>query len=208
MNIYELLKNDFEVTDSVLDVGCGELCDLVNFESTEFKKLIGIDKGFKTNAFGAYYRIHSVNLTLEPAEERSFRQNLLQKFLSTFTIYNGDFNNYSFQQGAYSLLICNKVLHFYCDSDKLTLIQKFYDSLQLSGLMFIKINHYKHPNNTDLKEVNHITGHIYQNKNESADIRYLIKPLEFLNTLRGYNILEKYTVIDERTLTFVIRKVS
>jgi hypothetical protein len=44
-NVFNLLKDKFEIYDTVLDVGCGEEpWDLYDFELSIFKKLIGFDE--------------------------------------------------------------------------------------------------------------------------------------------------------------------
>lgn len=206
VNIFELLETEFIVFDSVVDVGCGELYDLINFEFSPFKTLIGIEKEFHSNGFGAYFRLKSEGLNLKPEEMREYRSELFQQFQKRFTIYNIDFQTFPLGVNTHSLIICNKVLHFFNHADKLVIIDKFYNALQPNGLLFLKINHFKHPNNTNLELVNHIGDHIYQSKNNEEDVRYLINPDAFKSMLSNYQLLGKYTKIDEKMLTIIIRK--
>lgn len=205
-NIYEILKDDFKIFDIVIDVGCGELYDLINFEYSEFKTLIGIDNNFRTNGFGAYINIKSKGIYLTGEERREFRSKLFVDFKNRFTTIYGDFLNYNFQENSCSLIICNKVLHFFNDEKKLQIIERFYQALHVGGLLFIKLNHNRHANNINPDNTNHLSGLIYQSKVNDVDIRYLIEPKDFLSKLEGYSILTKHTKVDERTLTFVIIK--
>lgn len=205
-NLYEVLKDDFKVYDSVIDVGCGELYDLINFEYTEFKTLIGIDNNFRSNGFGAYRNLKSKGINLIGGELREFERNLLEEFKNRFKIHCIDFQTYQFNESSYSLIICNKVLHFFNDFEKFKVIESLYDALQVGGLLFIKLNHYMHPNNIDPKLTNHLGGYVYQNKSDVREIRYLVEPIDFLTKLAKYSILHKHTKIDERTITIVICK--
>jgi SAM-dependent methyltransferase len=206
-NIFELLKSDILVYETLIDIGCGELNDLVDFENSQFENLFGIEKKFITNDFGAYFRIKKANLKLSPESERELKLELLEVFNSRFKIYYTSFLNFEFSKDVYSLIICNKVLHFYTDEQKYDFIEMFHNSLQPNGLLYLRINHSKHPNNTDLNLMDNIGINIYQNKNVENDIRYLIDERQFIEALNiRYNILEHLTSVDEETVTIVIRK--
>lgn len=206
VNIYELLKDEFTLFDSVLDVGCRGLNDLVDFEFSPFKQLIGVDRVFGTNAFGDYFRLFKDDPSWTAEEKRAFRIKKYNDFKNRFTIFQMDFRDYNFKENTISLIICNKVLHFYDPKEKYELIRIFYNALEKNGLMFIKINHNLHPNNTDLTKVNKIAENTFQNKENPEDIRYLVDSSAFIDELCSYRIIEKNIDIDEKTITIVIKK--
>ena len=206
-NIYDLLKNEFKTFEILIDVGCTGLYDLLNFEDSQFKRLIGIDKEFETTPFGDYKRRKKERLFLTRDELRQMSGALLNSFNNRFEIVKGSVFDYNFGIDKNSFIICNKVLHFFDNKLKLELIDKFYNSLTNGGLLFLKINHFKHPNNTDLTKVDPIDDTTYRSKEDSNDIRYLIVPDLFISSLMNkYDIISKYIMVDEKTLTVVIRK--
>jgi len=206
-NIYDLLRNEFIVFDTSLDVGCAGLCDLVDLENSPFRKLIGIDKQFDTTPFGDYRRRKLKDLDLSDEQFRIVSKELMLSFNQRFTIETLDLFDYDFMPNTNSFIICNKVLHFYANDIKLNLIDKFYSSLQNQGLLYLKINHNLHPVDTDPGKMIKIGENIYQSIDYPGYIKYLIDPNEFVKELpKSYNILEKYTDKNDKTLTIVLRK--
>jgi hypothetical protein len=53
-NIYEDLKDDFRVFESVLDVSCGNFFDLIRVWGKSFQKLIEMDQAFPGGAYCHY----------------------------------------------------------------------------------------------------------------------------------------------------------
>jgi SAM-dependent methyltransferase len=206
VNIYELLKDEFTSFNSVLDVGCCGLNDLVDFEFSPFKQLIGVDRVFGTNPFGDYFRLFKDDPSWTEEQKRAFRMKKFNEFQNRFTIYTMDFRDYNFIENPISLIICNKVLHFYNPEEKLELIRIFYNALEKDGILFIKINHNLHANNTDLSLVNKIAENTFQTKEKPEDIRYLVDSAAFIDALCSYRIIEKFIDIDDKTITIVIRK--
>jgi len=206
-NLYELLKPEFSVFDTLLDVGCGGLNDLVDFEFSPFKRLVGIEKEFQTNAFGDYYRLKTKNMTLSQGQARQVRSELVKSFMERFMIYDMVFLNFGFESNACSFIICNKVLHFYPDENRFAIIKELFNALQKDGILYLKINHNNHPNNTDLNNVIRLSENVYQNKEVPEDIRYLINTDVFTSQIEdGYTLLPKYTSKTDKTLTLVLKK--
>jgi len=196
-NLYNLLSGDIKVTDSLIDVGCGcYFFDLIDFENTEFKTIQGLDRDLY-QTFLQYRKQKKLKHTYE----------LHQQFLKRFRLSKMDFRDYNFKEKEFSLIICEHVLHFYRDEEKYIYLDLFYNSLQIDGLLFIKLNHCKNEDNTDPSEMLELETNVFQNKKHPEDVRYLIDSETFLNTVRNkYFIIENYTIIDDEALTFVIRK--
>lgn len=206
-NIYKLLESEFKIFDSVIDIGCAGLQDLVDFEYSAFKKLIGVDKRFYTNDFGDYRRVKLKGKELTDEQFNLISSELLKDFMERFIIYNKDFNEIKWDEVKYSFIICNKVLHFYNEEEKFQLLQTFHDSLQLEGMIYLKVNHNLHPDNIDLTKVRRIGKNVYQNNEMPEDIRYLVDSDSFIRILqKNYQVMEKYTSINEKTVTVVLRK--
>jgi hypothetical protein len=105
------------------------------------------------------------------------------------------------------LIICNKVLHFYDDSRKYEIIERLYSSLQKNGLLYLKINHNRNPNNTDPGKTIQIGHNVFQNLNDESEIRYLIEPFEFIRNLSGaYEVIPKFTLTDDKTTQLVLKR--
>lgn len=206
-NIYKLLEKEFKVFDTLIDIGCAGFQDLVDFEYSPFKKLTGIDKCFDTNAFGDYRRVKLYGKELSNEEFRLMSSELIIAFTQRFFICTKDFFEITWESESYSFIICNKVLHFYEDQQKFEILQKFSNSLQSDGMIYLKINHNLHPNNTDLRKMIRLKENIYQNKEVPEDIRYLIDTTSFMERLQmEYQILQEYTMITDKTLAVVLRK--
>lgn len=47
LNIYKLLKPEFKIHDSILDVGCGGLYDLICFECPHLRHSMGLTRNLK-----------------------------------------------------------------------------------------------------------------------------------------------------------------
>lgn len=207
-NIYKLLTKEFKIFDILIDVGCKGFYDLIDFEYSPFKKIIGIDKEFeRNNPFGDYRQRKTENLNLTDEEWRKYSSELIQAYNKRFDIKIMNFFDYDFGSNKNSLIICNKVLHFYNYETKLILIEKFYKSLQKDGIIYLRINHWLHTNNTDLNKMTKISEHVYQNKEVPEDIRFLIVPTQFINYLKdNYQLLPEMTFEDSKTLTLVLKK--
>lgn len=206
-NLYKLLKEEFQVFDSIIDVGCAGLQDLTDFEYSPFKKLYGIDKCFNTNAFGDYRRekLRDEGLTGDEYMKRS--SDLMKSFKERFIIQQINIFEFKWETAVFSFIICNKVLHFYSDTKKFQILNVLYNALQPNGLIYLKINHSENQNNTDMTKMDKIAENTYKNKEVPEDIRYLIDPYKFLEKLQTeYEILQKYTTINDRTLAVVLRK--
>jgi hypothetical protein len=198
-NLYQLLSKEIRVTDCLIDVGCGNhILDLIDFEHSEFKMLKGIDKHLY-QPFLLYKKFKNLKHSYE----------LHQQFRKRFQLYEIDFKdyNYNFETKNYSLIICKHVLHFYSDIEKFFYLDVFYNSLQKDGLLFIKLNHHKNEDNTDLAYTREIESTVFQDMSNLDEVRYLIDPSAFLSTVREkYSIIENYTIVDEKAVSFVIRK--
>lgn len=116
--------------------------------------------------------------------------------------------SYHYGIDKYGLIICTSVLHFFCDEIKCALICFFYKAIKKKGLIFIRLNHSKHPGDTNLKNSRKICHNIYQSKSDHNEIKYLIDSEEFIERMKIYNLVEKHILIDDKTgtLTIVIRK--
>lgn len=196
-NIYLALKREFSHYNTIVDIACGNLSDLFNFEDSPFRELIGIDKKFKREPF-IYYK-HFKGIVYE--------NGLIAKFHDRFKVFEMDFNNYEFIGNDISLIICNKVLHFYEDAKKFEMIQRLYSSLSKDGLLYIKVNHSRHPNNTDPNKTKQIGPKSFQSLNDPTDIRHLVDPIDFIRQLsKDYTILHTHTKTTEKTTELVIKK--
>lgn len=211
-NIYELLKSELKVFDVLIDVGCAgdyPLYDLVDFDNSCFKKLIGIDIKFEKEqeqkSFDHYVSSKKRNKTLNIEDWTSGK--LRDDFNRRFQIVKESFFDYDFGVNRNSLIICNKVLHFYDNPTKFEQIKRFHISLQEHGLLFLKINHYLHPVDTDPTKMRKKAENIYQSIDFPDYEKYLIRPLEFTKTLmEQYNVLKQYLSGDNKALTLVIKK--
>ena len=207
-NIYKLLEKEFQNFDVLVDVGCKGFNDLVDFENSDFKILIGISKEFQRgNAFGDYRERKTENLGLTNEKWIEYSKELFKTYTTRFDIKPIDLFEYYFGVNKNSFVICNKVLHFYEDKIKLELIKKFYDSLQKDGLIYLKINHCSNLNNIDPIKMTRIGECVFQNNEVPDDIRYLVKPIQFINILKNdYCLLKNFIVTDDKALTTVIKK--
>jgi len=97
-------------------------------------------------------------------------------------------------------------LHFYCDKIKYALISSFYKSLKKKGLILIRLNHSEHPIDTNSELTRKICDNIYQNKSEPDEIRYLIDKDKFIESMKVYNLRDKHTLCNKKTVTIVIQK--
>ncbi|MDQ6762737.1 MAG: hypothetical protein M3015_08920 [Bacteroidota bacterium] len=206
-NIYNLLKKEIRIFDTLIDIGCAGLQDLVDFEYSPFKNLIGIDKYFATNAFGDYRRVKLFNKELTDEEFRLMSKELIKSFTQRFIIHIKNLFEINWETGSFSFIICNKVLHFYEEEQKFEVLQRLFNSLQPDGMIYLKVNHNLHPNNSDLEKMIRVKENVYQNKEVPEDVRYLIDTKSFLQRLQmKYLILQDYTTIDSKTLAVVLRK--
>lgn len=207
LNIYKQLESEFTVFDTLIDVGCAGLKDLIDFENSPFKKLIGISKEFvRGNAFGDYRCRKTKNLKLNTEQWPQKTKELLEEFkkleINTMSLFD-----YDFIEGANSLIICNKVLHYFDDATKFELIQKFYASLQKGGLMYLKINHNRRTEYHNLTLTKKIAEDIYQGLEEPYDIHYPVNQEDFKQTLSiKYSLLDNFTKANQYNLTVVITK--
>ncbi len=196
-NIFALLENEFSNYQTVLDIGCKGLKDLTDFETSPFKKLVGLSNKFNTTPFGDYKKCKGV----------IYQEGLLDVFNTRFNIHETDITNFDFGTNCNSLVICNKVLHFFNDLKKSELMDRIYISLLKEGLAYIKVNHNRNPNNTDPATTIEIEPNVFQNKNDLSDIRYLVEPNSFIQNLSNkFNVVDKYNFVDEKTVTLVFRK--
>jgi hypothetical protein len=202
-NIYENLQNDFEVYSDLLDVGCGkELKNLLDFDDSSFQSLIGIDKKppeFLTLLYDKYLKTKGIqDFDIWKFNESAFGRK--------FKFCEEDILSYDYKTDHYGLIICTSVLHFYCDRIKHALISSFYKATQKKGLIFIRLNHSEHPDDTNSEFSRKICHNIYQSKSEPNDIRYLIDKDEFIERMKVYSMLEKHTLLTRETVTIVIQK--
>ena len=155
-------------------------------------------------------RCKTKNLDLTEDQYRILSNDLIERFHQRYIIEIGDFLDYVdyyFIRNTNSLIICNKVLHFYSDEKKFELIKTFYNSLQAEGMIYLKINHHLHPDYIDLNKTAKIGENIFQNNEVPEDIRYPVEPNKFINQLnKNYFLLHEYTLTDEKTLIIIIRK--
>ena len=121
-NLYELLKSEIRCFNILIDIGCGDLSDIVTFEKSPFKKLIGIDQKFETNPFGAYRRQIKLKQSVANSENDMVDAEV-SDFRKRFDIKVQDFQLYNFQEKTLSLIICNKVLHFFNFEQQFELIR-------------------------------------------------------------------------------------
>jgi len=195
-NLFDQLSQDITVKDILIDVGCGRLHDLIDFEYSEFKTLKGLDRNLY-QPFRDYRRIKNLEHTPE----------LHRHFIKRFLLRKIDFREYDFGSEQFSLIICKHVLHFYSDNEKLAYLELFYNAMQSGGLLFIKMNHNKNVDNTDLQHMEQIERTVYRNKTNLDDVRYLIDADSFLNSVKEkYSLLENHTIVDDKAVSFVIRK--
>ncbi len=197
-NIMHQLQNDIIKTDTLIDVGYGDMHDLIDFEHSSFKTIIGLDTQV-FQPFRVYRNAKGINYDTQ----------LHDQFLERFTLSEDDFTEYDFGINKNSLIICRHVLHFYEDRAKLNYLQRFYLSLQEGGLLYVRLNHIFNKDNTDPDYMNIRNDRVFQNKAVPDDIRYLIEPDDFLKLMRSdYYLLESHTESTEYDLTFVIKKLQ
>lgn len=195
-NLYNQLFDDILIADTLLDIGCGYLLDLIDFEYSQFKRIEGLDKNIQ-QPFLLYKKIKNKTHTHE----------LYQYFRTRFIILKIDLKDYNFEVANKSLIICNKVLHFYDDKEKMIFLDIFHDSLQKDGLLYVKLNHNKHADNIDPSYMTEIHKNVFQNKEHPEDIRYLVESAEFLQIIRSkFSLIERHTLVDDKTVSFVIRR--
>lgn len=209
-NIYELLKKDIKVCEVVIDVGCagedGPLKDLVDFEHS-FKKLIGIDKELKKEPLEYYKDRRFKNKTIKPED---WWNGSLERDFEKYDILEENFLNYNFKKKHYNLIICNKVLHFFEDEIKFEQINRFYESLQEDGLMYLKISHNQNLSHTDPSKMDKCGKNTFQCKEGERTKVHLVNADNFRHKLsEQYYLLDEYTIADNnRYLTTVIKKTN
>ena len=195
-DLYKRLISDIRVTDTLLDIGYGSLHDLITFEDSAFKNLIGLTL-LRVADFKCYSVLKGGNLPVD----------VLIKFTKRYKLIQTDFRQYDFQKDKYSLIISNKVLHFYPDHEKLKYIDLFFQSLQSQGLLYVEINHNKHKDNTDPGFMKEIDKNVFQNKENPADIRYLVDVNDFMHVIKSkFFVLDHQNSCNENTMSFVLRK--
>ena len=206
-DIYGLLQKEIKVYDVLIDVGCAGLCDLNSFENSPFKKLIGIDKHFDTNDFGDYRKLNLTDKQLTGEERAQRIHDLYQRFINRYQIFTQDFFQYDFGTNNVSLIICNKVLHFYKDEVKFKLIERFHTALQKEGLLYIKLHHWQNPDNTDPNKARKFDDFTFQSLTNEEDYRFLVEPTWFIENLKKkYKLLPACQEVNEHAITVVIRK--
>ena len=114
----------------------------------------------------------------------------------------------TFKKDEYSFIICSQVLHFFPDNEKLELIEKFYQSLQSGGLMFLRMAHCDDPFNKTLIQTEHCVFVALPKEGCGPPMpRYTIEPGKFVQSLASYTILDQYKRTTDRSFYFVIEKV-
>ena len=197
VNLYLLLRNEFSNYESVLDIGCAGLFDLVNFEVSPFKRLIGVDKCFRTTPYGDYKRVKKVR----------YQKGLLEQFRARYDIHVADVFNFDLGINRHSLVICNKTLHFFDEVRRFELLERVQNSLLMDGLLYLKVNHNRHPNNTDPVKTVEIAKNVFQNKDVLNDIRFLVDSNDFLEKMNDkFNIISQYTIVDQKSVTLLVKK--
>ena len=173
-----------------------------------FKKLIGIetDPDKVGNAFYKYSEYTEVDDD-EYHREKLNPKKLKKKFDERFKIILADVESFFITPREYCFIVCSQVLHFFPESKKLELIEKFHQSLQSGGLMFLRMAHCNDPFNKTLIEKEHCIFEAPSKEGKGPPIpRYTIEPEKFIQKLASYNILNQYTQTTERSYFFVIKK--
>ena len=203
-NLYEIMRDDFKIYDSLLDLGCSGMADILDFEYSPFKKLIGIDK-HDVNPFWVYRDAEQKGMT----EQEKFQvdndiernNDLLDYIFHKFDIRQCRIEDFKFPEAPYAFIICNKVLHFFPDDQKFQLIDRFYEHLQPKGLIYLKINHIGHPDLQNRKNSDLIGEYAvkpkFMNKWGDQDPVYYMVPEKLNAFVSKYETLHKYSELEK-----------
>ena len=210
-NLYKLLKSEFKKIDSILDVGCGYMDDLIDFEYSGFQELKGIDKGITYKPYIDYclVKFGEQPTDIPDTSERRVLNKYVNERFKTQGGEAGDLTKYNYIPDSVSFIICNNVLHFFPDEQKLELIGKFYQALQSEGLLYVKINHRDNLLYKDAERIEKISEGVYRSIHTDENIRMFLYPIDqeaFFHQLADYDIVSKYNCRNEDNFAFVIRK--
>jgi SAM-dependent methyltransferase len=198
-NLFETYQNTITGNESVLDVGCGGLEDLVCFEDGPFKVLHGVDRDLDWDyRFQTYSNSRKVINNKKPLSQTEFEKR--------YTLRKADVKDYDFDLNHYNFIICRNLIHFFPDPEKFILIERMHEALAESGLLYLQLYHTTSKQVIENKDYIHFGMNIYRSK-KSTDKYYLMdKRLLIEEVKKKYDILNNEVEGDEDRLIFVIKK--
>jgi hypothetical protein len=194
---FQELSSRFQISGTMLDIGCGNLKYLFQFDTSKFKRLIGLDLKLPEDPFECYLDNTCPNLTSIDYD------NLEKKFWSRYKFYKKDILDFQIDKDYYGFIFCKHVLHFIPHNFQSQLIDNLYSGLKYKGFLYLKINHNKNKQYTDHDKVDILTKDCFKEKKKGL-IHYLYDPQELVQSLTlRYN--PELITTDEKSVTVIIR---
>ena len=197
-NYKDELEPYFKIYGSMLDVGCGNLKYLFQFDNSKFTKLVGIDLKLPEDPFQEYLNFKYPKLS-------DFDYHALEKrFLKNYSFLEQNIVDVKIKKESYGFIFCKHVIHFIPHEKQILLTDILYNGLRNRGLLFLKINHNQNKQYSDSTKVDRLYKNCFKEKRKDI-IHYLNDPDEIVK-----NFSEKYLPIstdkDDKSVTILIRK--
>lgn len=197
-NLFELYRNEISGNESVLDVGCGRLEDLVCFEDGPFKVLYGVDRDM-------YYDYELYRLSRFKINQK--KPLGFAEFQKRYKLERANIENYDFGINCHNFIICRNLVHFFPDTEKFDLIERMYVSLAAGGLLYLQLHHTDNQDIINSEKFCYLERNVYARKDNPNLICYLMDHHFFIEELRKkYVILKSEIQINEHGFWFVIKK--
>ncbi len=119
----------------MLDVGCGNLKFLFQFDNSRFTKLVGIDLKLPEDPFQEYINFKYPNIS-------DFDYHILEKkFLKKYSFCEQNIADVNIEKEFYGFIFCKHVIHFIPHEKQIMVTDNLYNGLRNRGLLFLRINH-------------------------------------------------------------------
>ena len=129
---------------------------------------------------------------------------LKDETLKAYELYRSDLKEFPYERWQYDCIICNNVLHFLPDTERLELIKRLYSQLLPGGILTLRINHSQNKGVKEKsieREKNVWVGKIFKN-----EVMYLVDIVDFEVKLRHYPQLQQYYEINDNAVAVIIKK--
>ncbi len=194
-NLFELYQHEISGNESVLDVGCGGLEDLVCFEDAPFEILHGVDRDLDY-PFDNYSNSRTVINQKKPLSFAEFQKR--------YKLKKADIKDYDFGMNRHNFIICRNVLHFFPDPEKFDLVERMYTALAPGGLLYLQLYHTTNQHIID--NYIHLGMNVYASE-VSTDKYYLTDQYHFTEEVENkYAILTNEVQRDAQGFRFAIKK--